>query len=308
MSAERHGVEGVRGERSITDLRERVAFITGGVSGIGLGLAKACLRAGMRVVVTYKRDDHLQQARAELGELSAGSRFHAIAANVADREAMLAAAQEAEDRCGPVYLLCNNAGVNLFTPLDTASWEDWEWVMRVNLFGVVHGLLAFLPRMKARRSGHVLNTASMGAFITGPQAGIYAASKFAVRGLTECLRYNLQPHGIGVSLLCPGLTRSNIHESSRGRPASLGGGSRPADELTIRRIGEILSVGMDPEEVGRKALEGALRNDLYIFTHPEFKDELVALSQEIVAALPDEAVDARRLAFEQARRAAKAAR
>lgn len=294
------------------DLHGRWAFITGGVSGIGLGLAKACLRAGMSVVATYQRSEHLLAAQAQIDEMQARARFHALSVDVCDREAMLRAAQEVERSLGPVHLLCNNAGINLFTPLDEASWQDWEWILRVNVFGVVNGLLAFLPAMKARGAGHILNTASMASFISGPVAGVYTTSKFAVRGLTECLRYNLKPHGIGVSLLCPGLTRTNINESPRHRPVAFGGrGSlSQAEEASIHRVGEVLSAGMDPDEVGQKALEGVLRNDFYVLTHPEFREELQELCEEVLAALPEEPVDPRRWALEegrrQSRRAAKA--
>ncbi len=283
----------------------KTAFITGGVSGIGLGMAKAFLRAGMQVVVTFRRSDHLAQAQTILRQEGLLSRFAAVEVDVTEREALIGAAADVESRYGPVHLLCNNAGVNLFTPIDEASWEDWEWVMRVNLFGVVNGLLAFLPRMKSRRSGHILNTASMSAFISGAHGGIYTASKFAVRGLTESLRHSLKPHGIGVSLLSPGLTRSNIHECAFGRPASLRPPSHQIDPAGVKRDAEILALGMDPDEVGEKALRGMLRNDLHIFTHPEFKEELAQLSEVILNASPQEAPDPRRLRFEQARRAAR---
>lgn len=287
------------------DLTGKVAFITGGVSGIGLGIAKACLGAGMHVVATYRRADHLASARAKLGEEGTAGHFDAVNVDVSDAQEMLRTAEEVEDRCGPVFLLCNNAAVNLFTPIDAATRDDWEWVMRVNLFGVINGLVAWLPKMKARRSGHILNTGSMASFISGPSAGVYTASKFAVRGLTECLRYSLAPYHIGVSLLSPGLTRTNIHESGRGRTQEFGGAT--IDAIAEQRIKHLLSAGMDPDEVGRRALEGVLRNELYIFTHPEFKDELDAISQRILTALPNGEADPQRLALEDARRAAKAA-
>jgi short-subunit dehydrogenase len=145
----------------------------------------------------------------------------------------------------------------------------------------------------------------MAAFITGPGAGIYTASKFAVRGLTESLRWNLAPLNIGVSVLCPGLVNSAIHESDKVRPEALSRNVGPVDQDFMGRLADIHKVGMDPVEVGEKVLAGIRRNDLYIFPHPEFKDELREIFDEILAALPEEPVDPERLAFEEFRRANK---
>jgi len=198
-------------------------------------------------------------------------------------------------------------GVNVFGPMDEATYEDWEWVMGVNFWGVVNGINTFVPRIKAHgEGGHVINVASMASFISGPQAGLYTTSKYAVRGLTECLRDNLAPYNIGVSLMCPGLTKSNIHEAPLGRPAHLSKSGFQVSPGVMKQIGDIHALGMEPEEVGEKTLRGMLRNDLYIFSHPEGRDEVREICDEIIAAFPDEPAPPERLAVEEMRRKAKA--
>jgi short-subunit dehydrogenase len=157
--------------------------------------------------------------------------------------------------------------------------------------------------MKAHgEGGHVVNTASMAGLITGPGMGIYCASKFAVVGLTASLRCDLAPHGIGVSVLCPGFVRSNIHEAVLSRPARYSATGYKVGREEMQRLDQLLAVGMDPVEVGRAVLEGVRRNDLYIFPHAEFRDELREIFDEILAALPDLAPNPARMVVEDARR------
>ena len=286
------------------DVEGKTAFITGGASGIGLGMAKVFANAGMQVAIADIRQDHLDQAMAQF----AGSnvRVHAVRLDVADRAQFARAADETEEVFGPVHLVCNNAGINMFAPMDECTYDDWDWILGVNLGGVVNGVQTFVPRLKAQgKGGHIVNTASMAAFITGPGAGIYTTSKFAVRGLTESLRWNLAPYNIGVSVLCPGLVNSAIYESDKVRPEALSQHVGPVNQGFMARLAEIHKVGMDPVEVGEKVLAGILRNDLYIFPHPEFRDELREIFDEVLAALPEGAADPQRLAFEEFRRASK---
>jgi len=279
------------------DVRGKVAFITGGGSGVGLGMAKVFTEAGMKVVIADVRQDHLDAAVGEL----AGREVHPIKLDVTDRAAMEQAAIESERVFGTVHVVCNNAGINLFNDIGAATYSDWDWVLGVNLGGVINGVQTFVPRLKAHgEGGHIVNTASMAAFLAGPGAGIYTCAKFAVRGLTEALRYSLAPHGIGVSVLCPGLVKSAIHESERIRPEHLQGTATDAGFLA--RLADIHQIGMPPEEVAAKVLRGIQRNDLYIFSHSEFKDELRELFDSVLAALPDDPVDPRRLQFEEGRR------
>ena len=286
------------------DVEGRTAFITGGASGVGLGMAKVFAKAGMRVVIADIRQDHLDEAMAFFSDTN--FRVHPLRLDVADRAAFARAADEAERVFGPVHVVCNNAGINMFAPMDECTYDDWDWIMGVNLGGVINGIQTFIPRLKAHgEGGHIVNTASMAAFITGPGAGIYTASKFAVRGLTESLRWNLAPLNIGVSVLCPGLVNSAIYESDKVRPEALSKNIGPVDQAFMSRLADIHKVGMDPVEVGEKVLAGIRRNDLYIFPHPEFKEELREIFDEILVALPEEAVDPKRLAFEEFRRANK---
>jgi NAD(P)-dependent dehydrogenase (short-subunit alcohol dehydrogenase family) len=281
----------------------KAAFITGGGSGVGLGMAKAFVAAGMRVAIADVRDDHLEQATAELG-----GTVHAIHLDVTDRAAFARAADETERVLGHVHVLCNNAGINLFNDIADATYQDWDWVLGVNLGGVVNGVVTFVPRIKAHREGgHVVNTASMAALVAGPGAGIYTTAKFAVHGLSDALRYSLRPYGIGVSMVCPGLVKSRIYESDLIRPAELATDTTPADAEFMRILPGLHEAGMEPDEIGEKVLRAIQQNDFYVFTHPEHREELRAIFDETLAAFPEEPVPPDRLAVEEARRAGKVA-
>ena len=283
------------------NLEGKVAFITGGASGVGLGMTRAFAKAGMKVMMADVRQDHLDAALKEFDNTNLAVK--AIRVDVSDRAAMAAAADETERQFGPVQLLCNNAGVNLFAPVDESTYDDWDWVLGVNLGGVVNGVQTFVPRMKALgKGGHVVNTASMAAFITGPSAGIYTAAKFAVRGMSETLRWSLAQHGIGVSCLCPGLVKSAIHESDRIRPAALSDTGK-VDQEFMARLPAIQKLGMEPDEVAATVMTGVLNNDLYIFPHPEFKEELREIFDSTLSYMPDGVADPARLAVEEGRRA-----
>jgi len=288
------------------DVNGKVAFITSGGSGVGFGMAKVFHDAGMKIVIADIRQDHLDRTMAYFDET--GRKAHPIRLDVTDREAFNSAADEAERVFGKVHIVCNNAGVNFFAPMDECTYDDWDWLLGVNLGGVINGVRTFVPRIKKHgEGGHIVNTASRAAFITGPGAGVYTTSKFAVRGLSESLRWTLAQHRIGVSVLCPALVKSEIYESDMTRPQRFSSDIGPANQEFMARLPEIHQFGMEPEEVGEKVLRGIRRNDLYIFTHPEFKEELKDLFEEILAALPEEGeADPRRLAFEEMRRQANA--
>jgi NAD(P)-dependent dehydrogenase (short-subunit alcohol dehydrogenase family) len=283
------------------DLAGKVAFVTGGGSGIGLGLARVLSDARMKVVIADIRQDHLDAALADLR--ASGGAVHGIRLDVTDRAAMTAAAGEVVRTFGKLHLLCNNAGVSIFGPIDAATYDDWDWILGVNLGGVINGLAAFLPHIKAHgEGGHVVNTASMAGLLVGPGMGVYSASKFAVVGLTASLRYDLAPHGVGVSMLCPGFVRSNIHEAVLARPQRFANSGYRVGAEDIKRLDTLLSVGMDPIDVARAVLAGIERNELYIFPHAEFREELRSVFDEILAALPDRPPDPARMAMEDGRR------
>jgi NAD(P)-dependent dehydrogenase (short-subunit alcohol dehydrogenase family) len=284
-------------------LSGKLAFVTGGASGIGLGIATAFANAGMKVVVADLAEDRLRGA-VELLRANGSPDAHAIELDVADRGAVGRAAEEVTKIFGNVHVLCNSAGVNELRPMDEATFEDWDWIMGVNFSGVVNCVVHFVPRIKAGgEGGHIVNVASMASFIPSVRAGVYATSKAAVRGLTESLRLSLGPFGIGVSLVSPGLTRTNIWQSPLLRVRAGRGGK--VDEQTLNRLREPHACGMDPFEVGRKTLLGMLRNDLYVFTHPEFAEELAEINDEVLAALPREDADGQRVMLERQRREAK---
>lgn len=286
------------------DFKGKTALITGGVSGIGIGIARAFAAAGIDLVLTYRNAAYQAQAAAWFKERGLRQpRF--VPLDVTDRERWRAIAEEV----GPVHILVNNAGVSVFGPTDEASYADYDWIMGVNFGGTVNGLVTFIPRIKAQGAGgHIVNVASMAAYLSGPQAGIYTASKFAVRGLTECLRFNLAPYGIGVSLMCPGLTRTNAWDSALRRPAGFAdSGFPPTERAALERFGSAFEAGMDPLEVGEKTLAGMRQNRAVIFTHPEFAEDFDEIHRDSRAALPQEPVPEGRQRIERLRRAANRA-
>lgn len=284
------------------DFAGRTAFVTGGANGIGLGLARALLAEGCKVAIADIREDAIEAALAGFdNQMAMGVKL-----DVASRQGFAEAADRVEAEFGPVSLLFNNAGINLFQTIDESSYDDWDWVMGVNLHGVINGVATLVPRMKARGTGgHIVNTASMASFLCGPRPGIYNVTKFAVRGLTESLRYSLAPHGIGVSVLCPGLVKSHIYASDEVRPAELLGGAKPVDGEFVSRLEQVHQAGMEPDVIAARVIEAIRANRYYIFSHPEFREELRELFDEIIAEFRDYPEDpgfAQRTAFEQGRR------
>jgi NAD(P)-dependent dehydrogenase (short-subunit alcohol dehydrogenase family) len=292
------------------DFQGKVAFITGGASGAGLGQAKVFAAEGCKIVIADIRQDHLDQATAELR--GRGAEIHPIRLDITDRAAFADAADEAERVFGPVHLLFNTAGVSIFGPLEKATYDDYDWIMGVNFGGVVNGMQSFVPRMIAHgQGGHVINTASLGCFTAGSIAGIYCASKFAVHGITMAMRDALSKHGIGVSVLCPANIRSNIAESVRTRPAHLSNSGYIVDEDEISALHEIYAQGMDPEELARHVLEAVRRNEFYVIPYPEARAGLETAFQQVLDAIPPLESDpdgiAKRMAAMERYRAAREA-
>jgi len=289
------------------ELRGKVAFVTGGGSGVALGQAKVLAEEeGMKVVIADIRQDHLDQAMAHFATREAA--VHAIHLDITDRAAFARAADEAERVFGPVQLLCNTAGVSIFGPMQDATYADWDWVMGVNVGGMINGIQTFVPRMiRHGQGGHIVNTASMSAFVPLPGTGVYNTSKYAVRGLSEALRIDLEPHGIGVSVLCPGAVNTNIHESVLSRPAHLAEtGYYGPDPEVFKRLKAVIEPGLDPVVLARHVLKGIRANDLYIMPYPEFRGTLEALFAQVLEALPAADSDpqtATRIAAFDARRA-----
>ena len=270
----------------------KVAFITGGVSGIGMGLAKVLGEAGMKVAITYRREASLEPIKAWFAERPDLVLFP-VKLEVTDREGWVRAADEVEAALGPVDLFCNNAGVGVLGPMEQATYDDWDWVMGVNVGGVVNGIMTFVPRMIARgRGGHIVNVSSVGGLAALGTAGIYCASKFAVVGLSEGLRSDLKVHGIGVSVYCPGPVKSNIGEAGAKRPADLAetGYRRPPgpDAPPVKGSITFTDAWMEPEEAGRRILQGVRENRLYILSHPELRSAIRERHDAIEASWPNE--------------------
>ncbi len=279
----------------------KVAFITGAANGAGFGMAQVFSKNGMKVVLADTRQDSLDWAMAHFGN---NPNVHAIRLDVTDREAFVHAADEAERVFGKIHLLCNNAGINLFAPIEDCTYNDYDWVMGVNFGGVVNGVQTFLPRIRKHgEGGHIVNTASMGAFLPSASAGIYTASKFGVLGLSAVLRLSLYKYNIAVSVCCPGFINNRIFESAKIRPFPFASPQNTAKSQEFMDIlPKIHEEGMSPVEVGEKVLAGIRQNDFYIFSHPEFKEELKEIFDEVLDALPEGEAPAGRLAFEKTRR------
>jgi|SRR5882672_1136762 len=269
------------------DLSGKTAFITGGGSGVALGQAKVFSSVGMKVVIADIRQDHLDEAMAFFRK--ANAKVHPLRLDITDREAYAAAAEEAERVFGPVQLLCNTAGVSQFGPMQQATYDDWDWQMSVNVGGVINGIQTFVPRMlKLGQPCHIVNTASMSGFTPLLGTGIYCTTKFAVRGLSESLRLDLEPHGIGVSVLCPGAVNTNIHEAVLTRPKHLAKtGYYGADPQVMKGLKQVIEPGLDPVTLGEKVLQAVLNNDLYVIPYAEFREPLIKLHQHVLDALPD---------------------
>lgn len=277
------------------DLAGKVAFVTGGSSGIGLGIVKVLAAEGMAVAFTYRRAGHLAEAMAYFRD-KPPLKVHPIELDVVDRPAFARAADEAVRTLGPVQVLVNNAGVGVHGLMEHATYDDWDWVLGVNLGGVVNGLVTFLPRMIASGlEGHIVNVSSMGGLAALGSVGLYAASKFAVVGLSEALRTDMIGRKIGVSVYCPGPVKSNIAESGSGRPTHLAqSGYASPEKVKGAPPPAMILHAMDAEDAARYVLEGIRNNSLYILSHPEFREVLAARNEAILSAVPDEPINTER--------------
>ena len=293
------------------DFQGRVAFVTGAASGIGLGIATALARAGAHVALADKRREKVTAAAAALKKQ--GYTTLAIELDVTDRAAWARAANRVERELGKVSILCSNAGVNFVGAAHEATWEDWDFALGVNLGGAINAIHTLVPRMVAaetahrqggspntsiRSGGHVVITSSVSGLFTGGGAGVYTTSKYALVGLGECLRGDLHPHGIGVSILCPGPVKSELFESSEQvRPANLSAtGSVPIVPPGVaREQTPIFVTAPDGDDLGRQVLDGIRRNDLYILTHAEIGPALEARAAALKRSLPAGPVDPARI-------------
>jgi NADP-dependent 3-hydroxy acid dehydrogenase YdfG len=261
------------------DVRGKVAFVTGAASGMGLAMARSFAAAGMKVVAADVEEAAL--ARVEEEFAASNREIMTVKVDVTDRQAMADAAAATIERFGKVHVLVNNAGVATGGALDEMTYNDWDWVLGVNLDGVVNGLQSFVDLIKSHgEGGHIINTASIAGHLAVPGLGVYNASKFAVVAISETLRNDLAEKDIGVSVLCPGLVDTNIFDSGRNRPDTLKS-ETDSDNLVAtisdgsdseERLQEIRAIALDPSIVGDMVLHAIRENEMYIFTHPEMEE------------------------------------
>jgi NAD(P)-dependent dehydrogenase (short-subunit alcohol dehydrogenase family) len=272
------------------DVEGKVAFITGGASGIGLGMAIAFVNAGMKVVITDFRRDHLEESTAYFKQKNLENNTHHLRLDVTDRKAFARAADEAEGKFGKVHVLCNNAGIGIIGPVKLATFGDWDWGLEVMIGGVVNGIQTFLPRiLKHGEGGHIVTTSSMSGVIPLPVSPIYSTAKAGVIGMCEAMRGELAEDNIGVSAFIPGPVATNIREVSRMRPVKYDTGYLEKEKELAERPNS--PNWMSIEECGERVLRGIRRNDLYIFTHREFKEGVAERMEAMLASFPDEAVN-----------------
>lgn len=266
------------------NLPGKTAFVTGGASGIGLGIAKALLGAGMNVVIADIRRDHLDAAVAEL---DGGSRVLALQLDVTDRAAYTSAANAAESRFGKLHCLINNAGVAVVGPTHLATYGDWDWVMGVNLGGVINGIVTILPRILSHgEGGHIVNTSSMSGMVPVGGTTIYSTAKAAVLTMMETMRPELEPRGVICSAFCPGAVQSNIAHAGETRPADLAETGYAEADKRRQSGGDHFHLYMTKEEVGERVLEGILNDELYILTHAEFLGGVTDRANAMIASVP----------------------
>ena len=246
------------------DIKGKTAFVTGGASGIGLEIARALKQGGADVMIADLVPDRLRTAKADLGDVET------VLCDVAHAGSVKAAAQATIEAFGKVHIVVNNAGVSLGHLPGETPLEDWQWLVDINLMGVVHGIETFTPLIESHgEGGYFVNTASMSGHLAMPQLGAYTATKFAVVGLSEALRMDLQPKNIGVSVLCPGWVRTDINKAHEGRPS---GAEEDASSLeALQMVTEAVDNGLDPAHVANWTLQCIKERRFYIFTHPSMR-------------------------------------
>ncbi|WP_431784622.1 SDR family oxidoreductase [Streptomyces chumphonensis] len=287
------------------ELEGRTAFITGGAQGIGLGIARAFAKEGARLALADLDEQALGAASAELSALT---RVETFRLDVTDRAAYAGVADEAEERLGPVSVLCNNAGVGGSYPVEAMTYELWDLYVGTNLGGVVNGVQTFLPRMIARGGpGYVVNTASAaGLAPTGGQAGyMYEGTKAGVIGLSEALSKQLghEGHPIGVTVLCPGPVASDMVATGRAARERLAGEVRLTAEQEEVREGLLAEqdsylkyLGLSPDAVGQMLVDGVRAGRLHVITDRSMAEPLATRAKALFTSLPPETEHDRRLA------------
>ena len=266
------------------DFKGKTAIVTGAASGIGLGIAKALAHAGANIVLADLRAGPLEAATKAIE--ATGARAIGVTADVSDPDSVAAAGQAALDAFGALHIAVNNAGVAMHgTPVEAVTPQEWDWVIGVNVKGVINGIRTFVPMIRAHgQGGHVVNTGSVSSLFVreGRNQGAYAMSKYAVLALSEALEQELAGSGIGVSILCPGGVNTSIFDSAATRPDRFGGSySRPGQEA----LKSAFANGMlAPDVVGRRVLQAIQDDEFYILTHIGEREIIGARLDRIKAA------------------------
>ena len=256
------------------EFQGKVAVVTGAASGIGLALAEKCAAAGMKVVLADIEETDLRKAEAELQAIATA--VLAVATDVSRRGDVERLARRALDAFGQVHLLFNNAGVAAGGAPWEATWNDWEWVIGVNLWGVIHGVKVFTPLMLAQNTEcHIVNTSSTAGIIVGGGSSPYAVTKHAVVALSEsmCLALQRQKSLVKVSVLCPGMVHTNIADTARHRPAELRDEPVPLTpelQAGLAAFKAALEAGMPPRQVADVVFDAIQKEQFYILSHPEW--------------------------------------
>ncbi|QUD90194.1 SDR family oxidoreductase [Phenylobacterium montanum] len=262
----------------------RVALVTGGASGIGFGIAQVLMEAGLQVIVTDVRADHMERAQQALGTMAGRATF--VPLDVSDRGQWGAARRLVEERFGDLHVLCLNAGVGVLGSMLESSDADWNWIMSVNLDGALLGVETFLPHLLAHgQPAHIVATSSMGGLVVANDGGIYSTAKFGVVALMEGLRRDLRGQNVSVSILCPAAVNTNIFDHERMRPATFGKNAQDEDELERMEAfaKTVLAQGRDPLEVGKMVKAGIEADETYIFTDQNVMQTLVRRRDALLA-------------------------
>ena len=248
------------------DIKGKTAYVSGAASGIGFGVASALAQAGANVAMVDIRAEALEEARARVHNL--GAHVETYVSDVSDAALLEETAAAIEAQFGAIHIVCNNAGVSMLgVRLEEIPRSDWDWVIDVNIKGVINGIRTFVPRMRRHgESGYIVNTASIAGLQVNPnfRTGAYAMTKYAVVALSEALEQELAGSGIGVSVLCPAAVDTGIHLSARARPSRFGGPfTRDADHF----MGDLIKQGLRPEQVGARVVQAIRDDEFYILTH-----------------------------------------